>query len=82
MIIKYDEEDKPGFTYLLTYHDDVSKVLPRVFTKWANGKGARWSHEKILEKTEQVAQDRTLNLLNEPSNGNPQTGNCTSKSHA
>jgi len=54
MIIKYDNESSPGFTYVLTYHDDVSKILPKFFTKWANGSGARWSHDKILEKTGEV----------------------------
>ena len=59
IVIKYDDLDKPGFTYLLTYHDDVSKVLPRVFTRWANGAGARSSHDKIVSKTKQIFEERT-----------------------
>ena len=58
MIIKYDSEVDPGFTYVLTYHDDVSKILPKFFTKWANGTGARWSHDKILAKTVEVEKRR------------------------
>lgn len=81
MMIKYDDEDKPGFTYLITYHDDVSKVLPRVFTRWANGAGARWSHDKVLDKAAQLAQERaqsktTLDRTNKP------VDNAAAKTHA
>ena len=28
MVITYDDFDSPGLTVMLTYHDDVSKILP------------------------------------------------------
>lgn len=58
IVIKYDAEDGNGFWYLITYHDDVNKVFPGWFSKWADGPGARWSHNKILEKCEVARRNR------------------------
>lgn len=58
MIIKYEDDNLKGFSYLLTYHDDVSKILPGWFQAWANGRGARSSHDKIIAKCHELEKRR------------------------
>ncbi|CBY18364.1 unnamed protein product [Oikopleura dioica] len=62
MVIKYAENDEKGFSYLLTYHDDVSKILPGWFQAWANGRGARSSHDKIISKCLELEKRREQKL--------------------
>ena len=54
--------DAKGFSYLLTYHDDVSKILPGWFQAWANGRGARSSHDKIISKCLELEKRREQKL--------------------
>jgi len=58
MVITYDDFNSPGLTVMLTYHDDVSKILPSVFRRWSDNKGMRDSQEKLLNQAEKIAQNR------------------------
>jgi len=72
MVITYDDFDASGLTVMLTYHDDVSKILPSVFRRWSDNKGMRDSQDKLLNQAEQIAEKRIARQLASEASGDAQ----------
>ena len=70
MVITYDDFDSPGLTVMLTYHDDVSKILP-------SGKFKLENTVKTYRIVESLPQ-KVLFTINSPENDKTSTFSVSS----